>query len=182
MEKNKEAQDIYLFSVYFHELGKLLRNKGLREYMSGREDLKEYLNPSLSYPYKKYKEKEDFGWVVQPQEEDPLFVVTLRMVKQGHVLDFFWPTTGDKRFEKPEMLSGKHYLDTLSKVVSEEVEPLLKRGEVKRVLFLPYSEDGREGIRKKVFLAIIDKFLDKALYELKNFEETYFIEKTKKDE
>lgn len=182
MEKNKEAQEVYLISVYTSELNKLLLDKGIQEYMSGREDLREYLNPLLSYPYIKKQLEKDYRWLVTSQEGDPPFMVTLGKIKQGHVLDFFWPTAEDRRFEKPEMLNGRHYLDTLSKIVVQEVEPLLRRGEVERVIFTPYSEDGGGNIRKKVFLAIIDKFLDKVLYELKNFEETYFIEKTKKDE
>lgn len=181
MEKNKETQELYLISVYSSELNKLLRDKGIQEYMSGREDLREYLDPLLSYPYIKGQTKEGYRWLVTSQEGDPPFMVTLVEIKQGHVLDFFWPTAESKRFEKPEMLVGKHYLDTLSKIITQEIEPLLRGGKVERVIFTPYSKDGRGVIRKKVFLAIIDKFLDKTLYQLKNFEETYYIEKIKQE-
>lgn len=182
MEKNREAQELYLISVYSSELSKLLRDKGVQEYMNGREDLREYLDPLLSYSYIKGQTKEGYRWLVPFQEEeDPPFMVTLVEIKQGHVLDFFWPTAESERFEKPEMLVGKHYLDTLSKIITQEIEPLLRVGKVERVVFTTYSKDGRGVIRKKVFLAIIDKFLDKTLYQLKNFEETHYIEKIKQE-
>jgi len=162
----------------FIEDVKTLQKYGLKEYYNKANlGLYEFLNPELSYPYS--EENMNNGqkmWKVEKQENDPQFLVTL---KEGAgedywVLDFYFFETG---FKKQEGLTGKYYIDTLSKIVRDNIIPYFLKSKKDILYFNSYSSDGGGETRKKVFNKLIDKFVDKSQFDIKIDENDFIITK-----
>lgn len=161
----------------FIEDVKLLQKYGLKEYYNkANKGLYEFLNPELSYPYS--EENMSNGqkmWKVEKQENDPQFLVTLKEgIGDYWVLDFYFFETG---FKKQEGLVGKYYIDTLSKIVRDNIIPYFLKSKKNELYFNSYSSDGGGETRKKVFNKLIDKFVDKSQFNIKIDENDFIITK-----
>ena len=146
---------------------KILQKYGINEYYDkANRGLYEFLNPELSYPYS--EENMSNGqkmWKIEKQNNDPQFLVTLKEgVGEYWVLDFYFFETG---FKKQEGLTGKHYIDTLSKIVKDNIIPYFLKSKKNELYFNSYSSDGGGETRKKVFNKLIDKFVDKSIFDIK---------------
>ena len=132
-------------------------------YNKANQGLFEFINPSLSYDYEEVNlNDEQKMWKVEKQNKDPQFLVTLKnsnIISGGcFVLDFYFFETG---FDKQSGLEGKHYLDTLSKILKDNLLPYFLSSSKNILYFNAYSGDGGGETRKKVFEKIINKFVDK---------------------
>lgn len=179
--KSKRNDLKRLLEIVFLEEVKSLNEVGVEKYRNN--PILEYLNPGLSYVY----EESDFGskgkmWSVK-QEDDFNFLITLKYseINKFFVLDFYFPENEEKRFERIKSLKGKHYLDTLCKVFIDEIIPYFeKQNKINSIYFNAYSEDGAGNLRKKVFNKILDKFLDKNLFNIKVEGLNFLINKNEK--
>jgi hypothetical protein len=152
--------------ISFIEDTKILHNtKSLIEYYDrANKGLFEFLNPDLSYPYtEENMSKGQKVWVVKKQNDDPQFVVTLKNDTAYYILDFYFYETG---FDKQSGLEGEHYLDTLCKIIKDEVIPYFLSSEKPLIYFSAYSKDGSGETRKKVFTKIVSKFFDKNKFDI----------------
>jgi hypothetical protein len=147
-------------------------------YDKANKGLYEFLNPELSYPYS--EESMSNGqkmWKVEKQENDPQFLVTLKEGAGDYwVLDFYFFETG---FKKQEGLKGEHYLDTLSKIVINNIIPYFSKSKKDELYFNSYSSDGGGETRKKVFNKLIDKFVNKDKFNIKIDGNDFIINKIK---
>ena len=146
---------------------KILQKYGINEYYDkANRGLYEFLNPELAYPYS--EENMSNGqkmWKVKRQNNDPQFLVTLKEgIGEYWVLDFYFFETG---FKKQEGLTGKYYIDTLSKIVRDNIIPYFLKSEKDELYFNAYSSDGGGETRKKVFNKLIDKFVDESIFNIK---------------
>jgi hypothetical protein len=154
--------------ISFIEDTKILYNtKSLNEYYSrANKGLFEFLNPDLAYPYvEENMSKGQKMWVVEKQNNDPQFMVTLKNNTSNDyfVLDFYFYETG---FDKQQGLEGEHYLDTLCKIIKEEIIPYFLNSKKSLIYFSAYSKDGGGETRKKVFTKIVSKFFDKNKFDI----------------
>jgi hypothetical protein len=176
-----------MIELSFIEDVKLLQKYGLNEYYDKvNRGLFEFLNPELSYPYSLENMSDGQKmWKVKKQDNDPTFVVTLK--KQGldtkyWVLDFYFPEV-EKGFDKnKEGLQGKHYIDTLAKIIKDEVIPYFDISELDILFFRAYTRDGAGNMRKSLFQRLIDKFVDKSKYNTKIEDLTFIINKIKNND
>jgi hypothetical protein len=155
-----------IIELLFIEDVKILQKYGLNEYYDkANRGLFEFLNPELSYPYS----EENMGggqkmWKVEKQKNDPQFLVTLKEgAGEYWVLDFYFFETG---FKKQEGLTGKYYIDTLSKIIRDNIIPYFSKSKMNELYFNSYSGDGGGLMRKKVFSKLIDKFVDKDKFNI----------------
>lgn len=151
----------------FIEDVKLLQKHGLKEYYNkANKGLYEFLNPDLAFPYKEVSMNNGQRmWKVEKQNNDPQFLVTL---KEGAgedywVLDFYFFETG---FKKQEGLTGKYYIDTLSKIIRDNIIPYFLKSKKDTLYFNAYSSDNSGEMRKKVFNKLIDKFVNKSQFNI----------------
>ena len=154
--------------ISFIEDTKILHNtKSLTEYYDkANKGLFEFLNPDLSYPYNEENmSKGQKMWVVKKQNDDPQFMVTLKnnTSSEYFILDFYFYETG---FDKQSGLEGEHYLDTLCKIVKDEIIPYFLTSKKSLIYFSAYSKDGSGETRKKVFTKIVSKFFDKSKFDI----------------
>lgn len=157
----------------FIEDVKTLQKYGLNEYYNkANRGLYEFLNPELSYDYEEVNlNDEQKMWKVEKYNKDPQFLITLKnsnIIRGGcFVLDFYFFETG---FDKHSGLEGKHYLDTLSKILKNNLLPYFLSSSKNILYFNAYSGDGEGETRKKVFEKIINKFVnkDKLNIEIRN--------------
>jgi hypothetical protein len=163
----------------FIEDVKILQKCGLKEYYNkANTGLYEFLNPDLAYPYEETNMSNGQKmWKVEKQNDDPQFLITL---KEGAgndywVLDFYFYETG---FKKQEGLTGKYYLDTLSKVIKDNIIPYFLKSKNNTLYFNAYSSDGSGEMRKKAFSRLIDKFVDKSLVNIEIEGNDFIITKT----
>lgn len=136
--------------------------KKITEYYSkANQSLFEHLNPVLSYNYsEKLMGEVQKMWVVDKQDQDPQFVITLKTKPdlKYWILDFYFVETG---FNSQSGLTGKNYLDTLTKVIKDNVIPYFISQTNKDILFFnAYSGDNKGQSRKLAFKKIIDKFVN----------------------
>jgi hypothetical protein len=105
-------------------------------------------------------------WVVEKIGDDPQFLVTLKTTKSDEyfILDFYFYETGMK---KNKALEGENYLDTLCKIVKDNIVPYFIKSPIKTLYFTAYTEDGAGNARKKAFTRIVDKFFDKNKFNIK---------------
>jgi hypothetical protein len=109
-------------------------------------------------------------------------VVTLKKQGLGNkywVLDFYFPET-EKGYSKNQGLKGKHYLDTVSKIVKDEIIPYFEQSELNDLFFKSYTNDGAGQMRKSFFQRAIDKFISKDKFNIKIDNSIFII--TKKTE
>ena len=152
-----------LLELSFIEDVKILHiEKSLVEYYNkSNQGLFEFLNPDLSYDYEeKTMSDGQKMWIVKKQDKDPQFLVTLKNGGGGKywVLDFYFYESG---FEQQKGLEGKNYLDTLSKIVKDNIIPYFKQSDKRILYFNSYSGDGSGESRKKLFTKLLDKYLPK---------------------
>ena len=146
---------------------KILKKYGLKEYYDkANTGLYEFLNPELSYNYNEVNMSDGQKmWKVEKQNDDPQFLVTLKEgIGEYWVLDFYFFETG---FKKQEGLTGKYYIDTLSKIVRDNIIPYFLKSKKDELYFNAYSSDGEGETRKKVFTKLTDKFVDKSIFNVK---------------
>jgi len=165
----------------FIEDVKILQKHGLKEYYNkANTGLYEFLNPDLAYPYEEVNMiNGQKMWKIEKQNDDPQFLITL---KEGAgedywVLDFYFYETG---FKKQEGLTGKYYIDTLSKVIRDNIIPYFLKSKKDTLYFNAYSSDSGGETRKRVFSRLIDKFIDKSQFSIKIEGNDFIITKIKK--
>jgi hypothetical protein len=152
--------DRLLEAQFLLESTHLRKSKSLQEYFnSSYSDIYEFLNPSKSYTYDKVSIDGGYMFKVSRVENDPQFLISLKKNGKSHVLDFYWPES-EKGFEKIEGLRGGNYLDTLAKIIQDEIIPMLENGILYQILFTPYSVDSAGDLREKIFDKITKKFVD----------------------
>lgn len=166
----------------FIEDCKTLNKYGLNEYYNkANRGLYEFLNPELSYDYEEVNlNGGQKMWKVKKQDDDPQMVVTLK--KQGldikyWVLDFYFPETEKGYAKTKEGLKGKHYLDSISKIVKDEVIPYFESSNLDTLFFKAYTNDGAGNMRKSLFQRLIDKFVSKDKFDIKMQDLTFIINK-----
>jgi len=157
---------------------KTLTKYGLNEYYNkANQGLFEFINPSLSYDYKEVNMSDGQKmWKVKKQNNDPQFLITLKndesLDENWKVFDFYFFETG---FDKQLGLEGKYYLDTLSKVIKDNIIPYFSSFPELVLYFNPYNGDGGGETRKKVFERIINKFMDKNKFDIEIDGEEFII-------
>lgn len=170
-----------LIEILFIEDCKLLHSSSLQEYYDrANTSLLEFLNPDLSYSYEISNMTDGQKLYKVKYKTDPHFVITL---KRGGIngnyywiVDFYFPET-EKGFAKGLSLEGKNYIDTLCKVLKDEILPYIETSEYGTLYFKPYTNDGSGEIRKKVFRKIIDKFLPKDKFGFTEKDSNFIITK-----
>jgi hypothetical protein len=167
----------------FIEDVKTLHKHGLKEYYDrANRGLYEFINPDLAYSYEEYNAGDGQKmWKIEKQDDEPTLVVTLK--KQGigdnkyWVLDFYFPEAEKGYARDKEALKGKHYLDTVSKIIKDEVIPYFDQSELNNMFFKAYTRDGAGIMRKNLFQRMIDKFINKNKYNIKIDDTTFIITK-----
>jgi len=170
-----------LIEILFLEDCKLLKNGSLLEYYErANTQLYEFLNPDLAYPYEEVNMNDGQKMFKIKYENDPTFVITLKRGGLNNnyywVLDFYFPET-EKWYSRDLGLKGENYLDTLSKVLQDEILPYIEKHEYNTLAFRPYQNDNAGETRKKVFKKIIDKFLPKDKFNFEEKNNTFIITK-----
>lgn len=162
----------------FIEDSKILQKQGLKEYYSqANQGLYEFLNPELSYDYDEVDMSNGQKiWKVKKQGNDPQFLVTLKTSKsmgpEYFILDFYFYEGG---FDKQQGLEGKHYLDTLTKIIKDNVIPYFLSSDKSKLYFYAYDDDTMGSTRHKVFKKIIDKFMDNSKFDIETRTEDFTI-------
>jgi hypothetical protein len=162
----------------FIEDVKILQKYGINEYYNkANTGLYEFLNPELSYPYSEENMSDGQKmWKVEKQDNDPQFLVTLKNGMGGEffILDFYFYEGG---FDKQQGLEGKHYLDTLTKIIKDNIIPYFISSSKSKLYFNAYNGDNEGKTRQKIFIKIIDKFIDKNKFNIENRNEDFIITK-----
>ena len=156
--------------------------KSLDEYFDkANTGLYEFLNPNLAYNYEEVDMSDGQKmWKIEKQDNDPIMVVTLK--KQGlenkyWVLDFYFPET-EKGFAKTKgAIKGEYYLDTVSKIVKDEIMPYFEQSELNDLFFKSYTNDGAGQMRKSLFQRLINKFISKDKFDIKINDSIFIITK-----
>lgn len=166
----------------FIEDVKILQKYGLNEYYDrANKGLYEFLNPELAYEYEENNMSDGQKmWKIQKQDGDPQMVVTLK--KQGldnkyWVLDFYFPETEKSFDQNKEVVKGKHYLDSVAKIIKDEVIPYFESSDLNTLFFRAYTRDGAGNMRKSLFQRLIDKFVPKDKFDIKIQDLTFIINK-----
>lgn len=157
---------------------RIFRNcSSLDEYFNSRNKLlSEFIDPNLSYSYSVKNIDGGYLFAVEQVENDPPFVVTLKPNGKMFVLDFYWPSA-ENGFSRIESIKGKHYLDTLAKIVRDEIPDILNKSKKDGVVFMSYSVEGEGEKRKSLFKRLIDKFVDREKFTILNKEDLFIIKK-----
>lgn len=178
--KEEIDQGLCWILLSFTEDCKSLKRYGLNEYQS-RYNLFEFLNPELSYSYSVNNMGDDgILYKVEKQEEDHQFIVTLKLVKTSKsyfVLDFAFIKGG---FNKNSGVNGKNYLDTLCKIIKDEIIPYFEESDINILFFNAYNDDEGGSTRKIVFQKILNKYLDKDKYNTKIYNQNFTITKNER--
>ncbi len=168
------------FELILLEITKrLLESKSVEEYYQSSElPILEYLDPTKSYPYTVNKVGKDFKWRVK-EGHDPAFIISLTNVHgKYYVLDFYFVkinAVGDieQVFSKQkdskegvQAIEGPHYLDTLCKVLVDEILPVFKKSDIPMLYFNAYNEDGKGEQRKAIFSKLISKYNIRTLFRV----------------
>jgi hypothetical protein len=170
-----------LIEILFIEDCKLLNNVSLEEYYSrANTNLLEFLNLDLSYPYETVNLDKGQKMYKIKFKNDPYFVITLKLggLNENYywILDFYFPET-EKGYERGLGLVGENYMDTVCKVLKDEILPYIEKSEYQTLFFKAYVNDKAGEIRKKVFRKIIDKFLPKDKYSFTEKDNNFIIKK-----
>lgn len=178
---DKQFNEEKLIEILFHEDVKILKNKGLQEYYSlANTLLTEFLNPELSYDYEKIVRDSGELMFKVKYKDDPYFVITLKKggLNENYycILDFYFPEK-DKGFDKQSGLKGKNYLDTVSKIFKDEILPFIEKNKYSILYFKAYSNDSYGNLRMKVFTKIIDKFINKNIFNIEKKSNEFIIKK-----
>jgi len=144
-------------------------------YESSKLPILEHLNPNNSYKYVTKKQGSNFKWVVKV-DNDPAFVVALNLKNSDYyVLDFYYikidsegnPVQVFDRNKDEPGLEGIYYLDTLCKIVLDEILPIFQKSKINLLYFTAYNKDGSGEQRASIFNAIISKFKLKEKFNIK---------------
>jgi hypothetical protein len=166
----------------FIEDVKSLKKYGLVEYYNkANAGLYEFLNPELSYGYEEVNMPDGQKmWKINKQNDDPILVVTLKRLDLAWVLDFYFPET-EEGFGKPgQGLTGVNYLDTISKIVKDEVIPYFKSSSLNTLFFHSYNDDGGGEMRANLFKRLISKYVPKIEFKTDIMGLSFRINKIKK--
>jgi hypothetical protein len=150
-------------------------------YDKANKGLYEFLNPDLAYNYEESNMSDGQKiWKIEKQNNDPILVVTLK--KQGldnkyWVLDFYFPETEKGFARNKEAIQGKYYLDTISKILKDEVLPYFEKSDLDNLFFKSYTNDGAGNMRKSFFQRAIDKFLSKDKFNVRIDNLNFIIDK-----
>ena len=157
---------------------RIFRNcQSIDEYFSNRNQLlSEFINPNLSYSYSIKDINGGYLFDVEQVEDDPSFVVTLKPNGKMFVLDFYWPSSQDG-FSRLNSIKGKHYLDTLAKIVRDELPDILDKSNEEGVVFMAYNVDSGGNKRKSLFKRLIDGFVNKEKFTILDKEDLFIIKK-----
>jgi hypothetical protein len=160
------------FDLVLNEVTKrLYESESIIEYYKSAElPILEYLDPNKSYPYISNNAKGNHKWAVEVVN-DPAFVISLTSVRDMYyVLDFYFVkmnSNGDavQVFNKQKTkdnteqgLEGVNYLDTLCKVLLDDVLPIFSKSDIPMLYFNAFNEDSNGNQRKTIFTKIISKF------------------------
>jgi len=165
----------------FIEDTKVLRKYGLVEYYNkGNTGLYEFLDPEQAYPYETVNMSDGQKmWKIDKQGDDPVLVMTLKKLTDIWVLDFYFPET-ESGFSRTEQgLTGRNYLDTIAKIVRDEILPYFKSSEIPTLFFKAYSYDGGEVMRVNLFKRLIDKYMPKSEFKVDISDSSFRIKKIK---
>jgi hypothetical protein len=92
-------------------------------------------------------------------------------------LDFYFPET-EKGFAKTKgAIKGEYYLDTVSKIVKDEVMPYFEQSDLENLFFKSYTNDGAGQMRKSLFQRLINKFISKDKFNIKINDSIFIITK-----
>ena len=176
--------DRWIELSFINDCNILQEAKSLEEYYNtANKGIYEFLNPDLAYNYETYDASEGQKmWKIEKQNDDPILVVTLK--KRGTdqnkywILDFYFPESniGFNKQSK-NTLKGKHYLDTISKIVRDEAIPYFEQSDINTLCFEAYTKDGAGQMRKSFFQRAIDKFIPKNKFNIKIDNLTFIITK-----
>jgi hypothetical protein len=161
---------------------KSLKKYGLVEYYNkSNTGLYEFLNPELSYNYQEVNMSDGQKmWKIDKQSDDPILVVTLKKLDLAWILDFYFPET-EEGFGKPEQgLTGTNYLDTIAKIVKDEVIPYFMLSPLNTLYFHAYSADGGGEMRANLFKRLINKYVPKKEFKIDIMDLSFRINKIKK--
>ena len=125
----KRFDEERLIEILFLEDYKLLKNTSLLEfYNQANTQLLEFLNPNLAYPYEKTDMGDGQKMYKVKYKNDPTFVITLkRGGLDGNyywVIDCYFPET-EKGYSRGLSLEGENYIDTVCKVLVDEILPYI---------------------------------------------------------
>ena len=178
---DKQYNEWKLIELSFIEDCKTLHKYGLREYYEKvNRGLYEFLNPELSYHYENIDRSDGQKmYKVNKQNNDPQFLVTLKNSKREDegdlfILNFYFYEGG---FDKQSALEGKHYLDTLTKIVKDEVIPYFLISDKNKLYFHAYDNDGGGKMRENLFKRMIDKFVNKNIFNIEKRSNEFVITK-----
>lgn len=178
---DKQYNEWKFIELSFIEDCKTLHKYGLREYYEkANRGLYEFLNPELSYHYENIDRSDGQKmYKVNKQNNDPQFLVTLKNSKREDegdlfILDFYFYEGG---FDKQSALEGKHYLDTVSKIFKDEILPFIEKNKYPILYFKAYSNDSYGNLRMKVFTKIVDKFVNKNIFNIEKRSNEFVITK-----
>ena len=165
----------------FIEDVKALKKYGLVEYYDkANKGLYEFLDPEHAYTYQTVDMPEGQKmWKIDKQGDDPILVMTLKKLADIWVLDFYFPETQDGFSRVEQGLTGTNYLDTIAKIVRDEVIPYFKSSDIQTIFFRAYSHDGGEAMRVNLFKRLIDKYAPKSDFKVDVLDSSFRIKKLK---
>lgn len=174
---NRNDNEIITEVLVLEDLRILLNSKNTKEYFNNRKNLlSEFINPSNSYQYSIKELEQGYIFLIDQVENDPNFIVTLKPNGRMFVLDFYWPSTQDG-FSRLDSIKGKYYLDTLAKIVRDELPDIIDKSNKEGVVFMAYNVDGGGNKRKSLFKRLIDRFVNKEKFTILDKENLFIIKK-----
>jgi len=145
---------------------KLLREytEKTRKYM-GVEPIISESNPNNAYPIKIiYKDNNQITWSCKYKDDHEMRMV-LRLVS-NKTYEFLFMFEESKTYSSQEYKpEGKNYIDTLDKCIKDYVLPFIDKEPIGTFLYFNcYDEDGKGYIRRRTFMNLINKYVDKNHY------------------
>ena len=167
--------------LLFIEDVKTLKKYGLVEYYDkANRGLYEFLDPEHAYPYQSVNMSDGQKmWKIDKQGDDPILVMTLKKLTDIWVLDFYFPESEDGFSKVVQGLTGTNYLDTVAKIVRDEVIPYFKSSDIQSIFFRAYSHDGGETMRVSLFKRLINKYIPKSDFKVDISDSSFRIKKLK---
>lgn len=117
------------------------------------------------------------GWSCK-YNDDPRFDMIIKYVSDG-VWQFDFNFLG-RSFNKENKVSGTNYMNTLHKVVKDEVISFMDNKKIGDSLYFTINnEDGLGEARKKIFNYLLNKYIDKNKFEIDKENDNFNITKIK---
>jgi len=172
------------FELSFIEDVKILQKYGPKEYYNkANRGLYEFLDPELAYKYELCDFHNDQKiWKIEKQDDDPIMIVTFKKQNINEnkcwILDFQFIENEKEYTKDKKILKGEHYLDTVTKIIRDEVLLYFKQSDLNTLYFETYIDDGAEIIKKNLFQHIADRFISKNQFDIKIENTTFVIDTT----